>query len=234
MGFWLPQLCVWCVNLSQDFSLISSSVHVSERHMNPKMNSWLHCVYYYNHGNKVISREWCAHCSAGRDPEILTSCLGDLWCGLPGSHCSLNFTSCFSNMCFNPRLHRFRGWGSSALPTDHMVPSLNALTRDIMESDLVLHCLYKLSTFLLLFTHKDFPTGAPPRTLSVSHLQRELFKWHGMFYPPGRAFSITRNVLPGPLIVSLISQEYYRFPLCVDSLSPNYPKPLSSLLSKLW
>lgn len=174
--------------------------------MNPKMNSCLCCVYNYGHGNKKKSypKKWCAHCSDRRDPEILASWLGDLLCSIPGSYYSLTFTLCFSTMYFNPKLHRFWGWGSSVLPTDHMVTCLNALTKDTMEYDPVIDFLYKRSPFLHSSSTKDshraLPGPSPP------HISRQ-------------SFSCDSECSTWAPITSLISQEYYRFSLSLSRSS---------------
>lgn len=160
---------------------------------------------------KSYPKKWCAHCSDRRDPEILASWLGDLLCSIPGSYYSLTFTLCFSTMYFNPKLHRFWGWGSSVLPTDHMVTCLNALTKDTMEYDPVIDFLYKRSPFLHSSSTKDshraLPGPSPP------HISRQ-------------SFSCDSECSTWAPITSLISQEYYRFSLSLSRSSFPHPNPV--------
>jgi hypothetical protein len=62
-----------------------------------------------------------------------------------------------------------------------MITFLKAMTRDIMECDIVLELPYKLSTFLLLFICRGLPTGTLPEP-SLPPIPRQSFSWDSVFY----------------------------------------------------
>lgn len=63
-------------------------------------------------------------------------------------------------------------------------------------------------------------------TLHLQRIPTEPFQDPLHLISPGRAFPVTWNVLPGPLITSLISQEYYRFSLSLSRSSFPHPNPV--------